>query len=111
MYQITSKQLCLGLGVLGFCLSIWSCYKIKKTNDILQQSFEDLSDKTQIDVENIITEKTIERSLNRSVDNKVNDLSRTIIRRIEDDIHTQVRGAITTSYSDIKKSVGDEVTK
>ncbi len=106
---MTSKEVGLGFGILGIVFSIWSCYKVKRANDVIDISLEQLSDNIDVDVESLITEKAIERSLDRSVDRKVSEISRSIVRRIEDDIHGQVRGAITTSYTDIKKSVENEV--
>ncbi len=109
MYDLNSRTISLGLGVLGFGLSLWACFKIKQTHDILGQSIENLSAKTTVDVEGLITQAALERSLDRAVDHKVEQLSRRITRSVEDDMHSQVRGAITRSYADVEKSVKDEV--
>lgn len=100
--------------IVGIAGVAYAFYTTKKMNDLcnkIDKTIDDVSKDMLVDVPETIVEKAVEKAVNREVGRTVEEYSARAVKAVKDDIHSQVKTAINDSYSDIRKSVTDQVAK
>jgi len=101
--QIVPVSLIVSLGCMAY--SIYLTYKLKKIGSTIDASVSELSIKTPIEVKETI----VEAATQKAVDREVEQTARIAIRRLSDEIKQQVKTYVDSAYTDIRKSVSDEI--
>ena len=106
------------LGMIGAAMGagalIWSMYNDIRLDRIAQNidvSVKELADRTQVYATDAMVEKAIERAVERATSVAVVNAKYRAEKKIEADVHKQVKDALDELYSDFKKSVSEEMVK
>lgn len=90
--------------------TIFSAYlliRLRRVENSVDLTVNNLADKTPIDVSDAVVEKAIQRAVDRELTSVVN----TVNRRLYDEIRREVRESVKSSYSDLKSSVANEIAR
>lgn len=101
----------LVIGGASIAYNIYLHGKINVAGKNLDASIENLADRTPVDISDQIIEQAVRRAVDREVSIAIRNASDATIAGIRKDIEREVRVAVTDSYTDIRKSVGDEISK
>lgn len=99
----------MGVGALAY--SMYNDIRIDKIAKNINVSVKELSDRTQVYATDAMVEKAIEKAVERAANRAVVDVKHRIEKKIEADVHKQVKDALDGLYSDFKKSVSAEMVK
>ena len=99
----------LGFGALAY--SIYNDIRIDKIANNIDVSVKELSDRTNIHVTDAMVEKAVDKAVERATSRAVVDAKFRAEKRIEADVHKQVKDALDGLYSDFKKTVSAEMAK
>lgn len=99
----------MGIGALAY--SMYNDIRIDRIAKNIDMSVKELSNKTNIYVSDSMVEKAVEKAVERATSRAVVDAKYRAEKKIEADVHNQVKTAIDGMYSDFKKSVSAEMTK
>ena len=99
----------IGVGALMY--SLYNDIRIDKIAKNIDVSVKELSDRTQVYATDAMVEKAVEKAVERTASRAVVDVKHRVEKKIEADVHKQVKDALDGLYSDFKKSVSTEMTK
>lgn len=94
-----------GIAAIGY--AIYNTSKLSKTSEKLDLTLDEVSRKTNIDVEQSIVDKAIERAVDRRVAAATNDA----VKRIREDIHSSIESTVKKEVEAQYKLVSDEVSE
>lgn len=99
----------LGIGTLAY--SIYNDIRIDRIAKNIDVSVKELSNRTHVYASDAMVEKAVEKAVERATARAVVDAKYRAEKKIEADVHKQVKEALDGLYSDFKKSVSAEMTK
>ena len=85
--------------------------KLQRIAHKVDMSVDTLAEKTPVDISTVLIDKAVQRAVDREVGAAVSAASNTAVRRISDDMDTQIRRSVAASYSNIEDSVSTEVAR
>lgn len=94
-----------GIAAIGY--AVYNTNKLSKTSEKLDMTLDDISKKTNIDVEQSIVDKAIERAVDRRVASATNEA----VKRIREDIHSSISNTVKKEVEAQYKLVSDEVSE
>ena len=84
----------------------YGLYLKRKTKNI-----EALSDKIELDLDDAVIRKGVERAISREVKYKIDDASREAIREVRNEMRSKIRLEIEDEFSDLKSEMKKELKK
>ena len=99
----------IGVGALAY--SMYNDVRIDRIAKNINVSVKELSDRTHVYATDAMVEKAVEKAVERATSRAVVDAKYRAEKKIEADIHKQVKDAMDGLYSDFKKSVQAEMVK
>lgn len=98
-------------GVVAVGYSWHSRSKVNQVCDLIENSIDEISRTTDIEVPQSVVDIAIDRAVDREVNNVIRSLSRETVNKVRSDLQKEVKDSVTNSFSDIKTSVSQEVRK
>lgn len=92
-----------GLGAIALCVGIHMARKAKKAISNVNQTIDDLADKTSVEVSELVIKKAAEKAANRAADEAIE-----IVRK---DINLKVCNAVTSAYENVEDDVRTQLSK
>lgn len=99
----------MGIGALAY--SMYNDIRIDRIAKNINVSVKELSDRTNVYATDAMVEKAVEKAVERATSRAVVDAKYRAEKKIEADVHNQVKTALDGLYSDFKKTVSAEMTK
>ena len=99
----------MGVGALAY--SMYNDIRIDRIAKNINVSVKELSDRTNVYATDAMVEKAVEKAVERATSRAVVDAKYRAEKKIEADVHNQVKSALDGLYSDFKKSVSAEMVK
>ena len=101
----------LVVGAVGLAVSALMYRKANQIGQKVNMAVDDLSSKTHIDIKDAIIDKAVQTAVDREVGLAVTMAANTAVKKIAADMETQIRKPVSESYSNIEKSVANEIAK
>ena len=98
-------------GIVGLGYAIKSLDKINQIKDVVDRATNELSDNIHVDVSEALIERAVNKVASEQVSTMVVKATNEIKHTICADIRSKVDHAVSEAYSDIKKSVSEEISK
>lgn len=104
---------CLGLliGLAGVGYALYTNYKMNKICNKIDTTIEDMDKDMSINIPDAIINKAVDRAVEKEVYVQVEEATTRAIKEIEVTMSTQIKSAIESEYSNIRKSVEDKLAK
>ena len=97
-------------GLIGVGYAIGTHSKMAKISENLDHSIEELASQTPVDIPDAMIERAVEKAVAYEVKQAVSKARDEVIVDVKHDIHKQVSDAVESEYSNVKKTVLDEIT-
>lgn len=98
------------IGIAGVGYAIYVTRKMDKICNKIDKSVDDLAKKTDVDIPESLIESAVDKAVDREVGLAVELATSKAVRAVTNDINLQVRNAVEAQYSDIRKSVSEELS-
>ena len=98
-------------GLAGLVVASLSYSKQNQINSKINMAVSDISSKTPVDIKDAIIERAVEVAVDREVGRSVTLAANTAVKKIAADMETQIRKPVSESFSNIEKSVANEISR
>lgn len=104
---------CIGgaIGLCGVIYAVGTSIKLNKLCKTIDRSIDDLADETTIDIPEAMVEQAVKKSVDREVGYAVDRATAKIVNDIKIDIHRQIKTAVDISYSELKESISNDMSR
>lgn len=99
------------LGLIGIGYAIGAHGKLNKVSMKLDKTIDELTNDAEIDIPKQMIDQAISRKVDSEVEYALKRAASDAVRSIKNDIHSEVSRTVNATYSDIKKTVSDEVAR
>ena len=99
------------IGAISIVHSLYLQTKIKKTHDMLDKAVDSMAKGIPVNVPEELVERAVDIAVGYEVQKSVRIASTNVVNGVRDDIKNEVKKAVDATYTDIRKSVSDEIAK
>lgn len=98
-------------GVFGIVCAIGYAIKIDKLCTMVGRSIDDLSEETTVDIPEAIVEQAVTKAVDQTADRAVRRATERIVNDMRRETHAQIKTAVDTSYSELKRTIARDMAR
>ena len=99
------------VGVAGIGYAFYTSYKMNKLCEKIDTTIDGISKDVHVDIPEAIIKRSVDKAVQNEVAYQVEQIAAKAVKEVKTDIHNQVKEAVETEHSDIRKEVSDKVAK
>ena len=101
-------------GAITLFSVLYAAYTQEKMNKVsrkLDVALDNLAESTIVDVQESMIEEAVQVAVNRATHAAVKEATKQVVSDIKSDMHRQIKTAVDISYSELKKTISDDMVK